>query len=534
MKGIMVPLLMLWMTGIVVGQQADSNVFQSTAYQPQQQNFGQGPGNLAPKIDPNDVKPMNLLVSDEQISGIRNGSFLDSKINPVNGDGILLPLEVVSGITLAHEDNQGASPDTRNMFGKNLGDGKLSIELDEWALADLKTKKLVFEIPEIDRGKYNAVMFHYKRPNTGGLLGANSDPGANPKGPSQDDSFGAGGVPFGPPNRNEVGQLLLPGPEAFPGSTDFVGPVRSPQGFNNIRPDVSVPINRPPSNPNAAGSRFSGESVSLWNNRQPSGNASDFNQRMLQAKQDADELKRRQLAANQMLDPARDRFTPTLPRTNLPANPSVNQPLSNQQIADRWAILEKQRQLSAQEDDLKAWEASLARQKLELENKRFMDSFKNRDENTVPRIPAGPVASRPSRGGNASTSPPDRWASLHPDDVIDRTLPSQRDRQRNVSNQSPTPTGGISKFDARIGGFNNATSDPTNPANQIAGKNPTNPTDTQTQLEARKIKRTEGFIYFMLLCSLGLNVYLGLISRGFYVRYNELADELRETFTATM
>ena len=40
------------------------------------------------------------------------------------------------------------------------------------------------------------------------------------------------------------------------------------------------------------------------------------------------------------------------------------------------------------------------------------------------------------------------------------------------------------------------------------------------------------FIYVMLLISLGLNVYLVMISRSFYVRYGELATELRETFTA--
>jgi hypothetical protein len=50
----------------------------------------------------------------------------------------------------------------------------------------------------------------------------------------------------------------------------------------------------------------------------------------------------------------------------------------------------------------------------------------------------------------------------------------------------------------------------------------------------RSQNSTEGIVYFMLLASLGLNLYLGLISRSFYVRYNELADELRETFTATM
>lgn len=40
-------------------------------------------------------------------------------------------------------------------------------------------------------------------------------------------------------------------------------------------------------------------------------------------------------------------------------------------------------------------------------------------------------------------------------------------------------------------------------------------------------------MFLMLLCSVGLNLYLWAISRGFYLRYQELADELRETFTVT-
>ncbi len=47
----------------------------------------------------------------------------------------------------------------------------------------------------------------------------------------------------------------------------------------------------------------------------------------------------------------------------------------------------------------------------------------------------------------------------------------------------------------------------------------------------RADNRTLSYLFMMLLCSIGLNVYLGWISRGFYVRYHELAAELRETFT---
>ena len=41
-------------------------------------------------------------------------------------------------------------------------------------------------------------------------------------------------------------------------------------------------------------------------------------------------------------------------------------------------------------------------------------------------------------------------------------------------------------------------------------------------------------LWFIALLSIGLNMYLALLARSFYSRYNELADELRETFTATV
>lgn len=43
-----------------------------------------------------------------------------------------------------------------------------------------------------------------------------------------------------------------------------------------------------------------------------------------------------------------------------------------------------------------------------------------------------------------------------------------------------------------------------------------------------------GPLFFMLCCSLGLNIYLAIVSRNYYVRYDELADELRETFSASV
>ena len=43
-----------------------------------------------------------------------------------------------------------------------------------------------------------------------------------------------------------------------------------------------------------------------------------------------------------------------------------------------------------------------------------------------------------------------------------------------------------------------------------------------------------GLLLSGFLCSVGFNLYLLWISRGFYVRYRELADELRDTFTTSI
>lgn len=54
----------------------------------------------------------------------------------------------------------------------------------------------------------------------------------------------------------------------------------------------------------------------------------------------------------------------------------------------------------------------------------------------------------------------------------------------------------------------------------------------QTQLT--RLNQQNKLLWFMMLCSLGLNIYLGWIARSFFGRYEELADELRETFTSSV
>ncbi len=72
------------------------------------------------------------------------------------------------------------------------------------------------------------------------------------------------------------------------------------------------------------------------------------------------------------------------------------------------------------------------------------------------------------------------------------------------------------------------------PEKTNAADNSNNQEPTTLQAKSNNVtEKTNGLLWFMLFCSLGINLYLWWISRSFYVRYNELADELRETFTSS-
>ncbi len=100
-------------------------------------------------------------------------------------------------------------------------------------------------------------------------------------------------------------------------------------------------------------------------------------------------------------------------------------------------------------------------------------------------------------------------------DLIDANEVANRLQTRSVSSELPSQqarsASPLRDFRTSIGGVTDAQKE-----NPLVNNNMSGP------------------LFFMLLCSLGLNVYLGWISRNFYVRYTELADELRETFSASL
>ena len=86
----------------------------------------------------------------------------------------------------------------------------------------------------------------------------------------------------------------------------------------------------------------------------------------------------------------------------------------------------------------------------------------------------------------------------------------------------------------RIPNRNEATPQPTNKLPAFAIEGPEVGARQPVLANSDILYRRMQVLWFVMFASVGLNFYLAWIARGFYVRYEELADEIRDTFTSTM
>ena len=92
---------------------------------------------------------------------------------------------------------------------------------------------------------------------------------------------------------------------------------------------------------------------------------------------------------------------------------------------------------------------------------------------------------------------------------------------------APRPTNRLMPFSIEGPANNNVPS-------QQAGTQTNAPATPAVLADTERYKKQNAALWFIMLCSVGLNFYLSWIARGFYVRYEELADDIRETFTSSM
>ncbi len=114
------------------------------------------------------------------------------------------------------------------------------------------------------------------------------------------------------------------------------------------------------------------------------------------------------------------------------------------------------------------------------------------------------------------TYPVSTWS----DDILDTKIEQSL---RRVLNLNP-PTREVGQGSPTTGGPLTA---------EIQGQKASKASADDSVTVSENLRRQILFLFFLLAFSIALNVYLGIVARGFYTRYQDLADELRETFTST-
>ena len=215
--------------------------------------------------------------------------------------------------------------------------------------------------------------------------------------------------------------------------------------------------------------------------------------------------------------------TPLLPVLSGPAVPG-SRLTADQQLAYNhaiWEIERREKLVVSQEETVKRKQALLDEREY-----NFAVATRNNNLGNQPRGGYIQNANQTSTRSNGDTPgmhlyPPNNNSDVEPEpnrsndyarnqvDQPDNGFRSPRRNHHHPPRVASSTEHGISNYKTAVAGPSSATS------------------------TGSRDDRVDGFVLFLLLCSLGLNFYLAFISRGFYVRYHELADELRETFSTT-
>ena len=511
MKGIMATLLTLGLTGMVSGQQPQNNL---NSFNPQR--FAQNTATSTGSQNLAKWEPLTLDLDEPTINELKRVGSLIAEIDPVDKTtGIHAPLDTINGILFTSNAPSATSTfqdenkpyELISPIGKQ--DGTLVFEFDDYLIGQLKQRNLQYRFSEAELGRFQEVRVIYKGLGIGQTPSAlGSDQSLNPArldSIRRVDNFGNQNT--GNQNREERFANARPNDGLREYDRDYMGPTRSPALSSlddrraNFSPQPSNdPLTRPQwsSNPNPGNvpSRLGaadGRSI-----LDPPDNRSWDRRDAMPLRESLDNS-----SANNRGNFSNENFMPTSrggdPQTaSLADNNStelewIQRNNENRRNEARLTQLD----LDIQETlDLEA--ANLQRKQL-LESKRrnenasFGDDIIRRTNTTA------------NDNRQFANSSPTRFAADPPNDSDTLVDGDRWASRRSESDATPQPTnGGVRDLSA-----------------SIAGKN-----EIDTTMSA--------VLFFMLMTSLGLNIYLGWLTRGFYVRYNELADELRETFTATM
>lgn len=568
MKGLWVPLLVVWLTGNVAAQQdwrqpltesTSSNTLSSlddtplSTMQPfasgtlasgalQDSGTDNGPQPDEDAVDstmtrqqtPDDQlkRPMAASIDSSKIKDLRDGGALTISLKPSNPN---IPLEFVTGLVLGIPPNMDRRDlDYRTIYGKPFGDGVIKFMLSDADIEALQNQKLKYLFPKTDLGKYNsALLVHESTVPSAGTGSSDTTPIAPP-------SIRTQPAPLSDNSNNN----------------DFVGPTQSPfsrlQGSGDPQPS---PLSAP------------------------------------QIRTDGS-FGANQTSTTPINDRVASRNTLGNERPSTPFRPAINQtPLAGDYQPPRRDLAQNaqqdqaQRQLAQSQQALAKLQAENARLKQEREQQSFLAQRQSAPlqptgigtspiSNPTPQPTPGPAQetqdqalARQALQQNAMMlktiedlrnqlsqanyrNSSDRFASnqLEPGPIQPASYRSQSDAStsQRTSAKIEMPAAQLAKNDLPLGNREAGTGvgQVGNGSRSLEGNRPTeanlakNPSDTKRLSELEdELERTKGqmqMLLFLLAVFIFGTLFFGYLARGFYVRYGELGDELRETFSRSL
>ncbi|MEL7496805.1 MAG: hypothetical protein AAFN77_04300 [Planctomycetota bacterium] len=461
--------------------------------------------------------------------------------------------DFITGVILEHQDNSNRSGigyveiEGVPRYDFETEKSVIRFELTDDQIRNMENNRLRYLFPDGDRGKYDVAEFVSKSA-IDRARGQNANAGQNLRDTIADTNLANTDRRF-----NDGGMTSIPKPGPAPGDLDFTGPTNPFSRSNHRSNDL---VAQPPASGN--------NEFSPGGNRTPMDRSRfipGFNQRDAQSR--VSSLIERPTAG------ASNRQGNLPLAGNYPSPHSSGQLQREMTIAEREEYLRQQAALRIQKENeqLKADLAQMKQQNAQMRTaSRTGEPFGNRRSDFEP--PATQV--NPTTGVSQNvlnyiekleSGIRERDQYIEDRDKIGRQQQmaanpvksgyiqdplAAKQELRKVNYQRPaTPALGI---DGQL----NATG----PAARIADRDPGNPIlDSQGKLselmkdragqnkedqpksneeEVAPARTSQGqmqAMFMLFLLSLGLNIYLAVLSRSFYARYNELGEELRETFT---
>lgn len=528
MKGFIAPVLVLMMTGTVFCQQHQSS------------NFSSSSNDSGIKL----LRRFLLVMSDDHIRMLKTEGQL------------LAPIAAADQSTTDHIEFHGSDlnaqrtdthPFNITQAASLDNDGRLEFMLSDALIEVMRKEGLRYIIREEDRGKYREVLVRYD----GQLLNTNriSNPNLNREQVAQTrptQQFGDRDSNRNPTRRSNVDLSRNFGErQEFRSNTrddsPFVGPDLPDDYFERDRNNQFARTD--------TNTRFSRQTTPLTPRRETSYEDNFENRRI------ADRgIRRDDNSIN--LQPQTNRFNNntivTRDRERELALERENERLLAQQREDRLRR-EEEMLLGRRQDTRNDWQARPERNDLATENEKLkrmllderndnvqreLDLERELDREYRTRLAVeNDLRRRPRTDSDYQYGYDDRRAINFPSGRFPNRRENQYDdhlidqyRQQDSYTQMP----------AKVAALPRPTNKP--PAFSIPGMESNRQDATQTRVNRpivtgdanEVVLRQNRLLWFMMLCSVGLNFYLAMLSRGFYVRYEELADEIRETFTSSV